>query len=444
MNKLKKISIITIILCSFLVTSHAATATIDVSAARLRESANTTSNILTNIYKGEKVEILEQNGDWYKVKYGNNTGYLKKDLIKVSEDSKKDDSTVSTSTYTNVDTENVDSSKITLNSTTKVRFSPNMISSTIGQFESGIEITKKSEIGNWVQVTDGLVTGWILKTKVTANQAPQVNTEDFENTETPVENKKEEEPKKEEKPKEPEEPKKEETPATKPVSVNKTGVVNVETAKVRKSASSTAKIVGFLDYNDKVTITEEEGDWYKFTEKDVSGYVHKTLITVDGEENISSRGTEEERVDPTTVNNSTNENVNNALENNNQNNGQNVVDYAKQYLGYPYVVGGKNPTTGFDCSGFTRYVFLNYGYSLGATAAGQNNLGTEISKENLQPGDLLLFYDEAMTKIGHTGIYISNGDFIHAANPTRGVVIDNVNTNSYYRERFIVARRIVE
>ena len=73
MNKLKKISIITIILCSFLVTSHAATATIDVSAARLRESANTTSNILTNIYKGEKVEILEQNGDWYKVKYGNNT-----------------------------------------------------------------------------------------------------------------------------------------------------------------------------------------------------------------------------------------------------------------------------------------------------------------------------------------------------------------------------------
>ena len=135
---------------------------------------------------------------------------------------------------------------------------------------------------------------------------------------------------------------------------------------------------------------------------------------------------------------------NNALENNNQNNGQNVVDYAKQYLGYPYVVGGKNPTTGFDCSGFTRYVFLNYGYSLGATAAGQNNLGTEISKENLQPGDLLLFYDEAMTKIGHTGIYISNGDFIHAANPTRGVVIDNVNTNSYYRERFIVARRIVE
>ena len=78
-----------IILCSFLVTSHAATATIDVSAARLRESANTTSNILTNIYKGEKVEILEKNGDWYKVKYGNKVGYLKNTLIKEEKNNEK-------------------------------------------------------------------------------------------------------------------------------------------------------------------------------------------------------------------------------------------------------------------------------------------------------------------------------------------------------------------
>ena len=70
--------------------------------------------------------------------------------------------------------------------------------------------------------------------------------------------------------------------------------------------------------------------------------------------------------------------------------------------------------------------------------------GTEIARENLMPGDLILFYDEGKTKIGHTGIYISNGDFIHAANPTRGVVTDNLNTNSYYNTRFITARRIVE
>ena len=67
-----------------------------------------------------------------------------------------------------------------------------------------------------------------------------------------------------------------------------------------------------------------------------------------------------------------------------------------------------------------------------------------MSRNDLRPGDLILFYDEAKTKIGHTGIYISNGDFIHSANPQRGVVIDNINTNSYYNERYIVAKRIVE
>ena len=84
MNKMKKISIITIILYMLFVTSvFASTATISVSAARLRKEANTESDVLTKIYEGEKVEILEKNGEWYKVKYGNNVGYLKNNLIKV-------------------------------------------------------------------------------------------------------------------------------------------------------------------------------------------------------------------------------------------------------------------------------------------------------------------------------------------------------------------------
>ena len=91
-----------------------------------------------------------------------------------------------------------------------------------------------------------------------------------------------------------------------------------------------------------------------------------------------------------------------------------------------------------------RYVFKNFGYSLGTVAADQNSLGTEIDKNNLKEGDLILFYNEENTKIGHTGIYIGNNEFIHAANPERGVVIDNLVTNSYYSTRFVTARRIVE
>lgn len=343
-----------------------------------------------------------------------------------------------------------------------------MMSNVIIQVEAGKELVKEVEIGNWIQVSDGSTIGWIIKNKVTTTTA-QNNPENPDNdssvdnsennvkneTNTVKENNISNNTVNENKVKENtntigNQTKKEEntTNQSQVTSVNKKGKVNVETAKVRKAADKTAKIVGFLDYNDEITITAEEGEWYKFTEKDTAGYVHKTLITLIGEESVSSRGTNEERESYSETQNQES-NSNSAVENEPVNNvessnGQQVADLAKKYLGYKYVVGGKNPETGFDCSGFTRYIFLQFGYSLGTTAAGQNNLGKEVSRSDLKPGDLILFYDEGKTKIGHTGIYISNGDFVHSANPQRGVVIDNLNTNSYYDERYIVAKRIVE
>ena len=445
MNKMKKISIITIILYMLFVTSaFASTATISVSAARLRKEANTESDVLTKIYEGEKVEILEKNGEWYKVKYGNNVGYLKNNLIKEDND---------TVTNENVYDANIDSSKVVTNSKTKLRYQPSMISNVIIEIEAGKELTKNIELGNWVQVTDGTITGWIIKSKITKdlstvenNQKPEekepekveneVDSSEIENEDNKVSESKNEE----------------KTNQSQVTTSNKKGKVNVETAKVRSAADKTSKVVGFLDYNDEITILAEEGEWYKFTEKNAQGYVHKTLITLVGEESVSSRGTTEERENnKKEEKSSSNSEVTNVQQENETitnnvagNKGQEVVDLAKKYLGYKYVVGGKNPETGFDCSGFTRYIYLQFGYSLGSTAAGQNNLGVEVSRNELRPGDLILFYDEGKTKIGHTGIYISNGDFIHSANPERGVVIDNIKTNSYYNERYIVAKRIVE
>ena len=120
------------------------------------------------------------------------------------------------------------------------------------------------------------------------------------------------------------------------------------------------------------------------------------------------------------------------------------MDYAKQFLGCKYVLGGKSPENGFDCSGFTKYVFKNFGYTLGSVAADQVSSGKEVSRSELKVGDLLLFYDEGKTKIGHVGIYMGNDEFVHAANSKRGVVTDTLSTNSYYNTRFVTARRIVE
>lgn len=453
MNKMKKISIITIILYMLFITaSFADTATIDVNSARLREEANTTSKVLTNIYKGEKVEILEKNGEWYKVKYGSNTGYLKNTLIK--EDSTSTENTSNNENNSSVpssENQNTDDSKVFIKLATNIRYQPNMMSNSIVQVEVGKELTKELELGNWIKVSDGAIEGWILKSKTQTNSV-QEDTSDSENTNTvnsndtnttntvnntnttntvtntttnnTVEN---------------------EVKETQTSSENKKGIVNVETAKVRESASTTAKIVGFLDYNDEITILAEEGEFYKFTEKSVSGYVHKSLITP-VEESISSRGITEERIQENVVENNSNSQQSNDIlgATNTTSKGTEVAELAKKYEGYKYVVGGKNPESGFDCSGFTRYIFLQFGYSLGSTAAEQNNIGVEVSRDALKPGDLILFYDEGKIKIGHTGIYLSNGEFIHSANPERGVVIDNINTNSYYNERYIVAKRIVE
>lgn len=464
MSKMKKISIITILLYMFFITiSFASTATIDVNSARLREEANTTSKVLTNIYKGEKVEILEKDGEWYKVKYGSNTGYLKNTLIK--EDAISNEEKVNEKTDETVeDVQQEDSNKVVIKSNTVIRYQPNMISNTIVSVEIGKELTKELELGKWIKVSDGAIDGWILKAKIenqniqkqdttdsnktntTAEEntnttntvnTNKVNTNTVSNkvTNTVVENKVEN--------KVVNEVKQETSNST----GNKKGKVNVETAKVRKEASTTAKIVGFLDYNDEITILAEEGEFYKFTEKSVSGYVHKSLITPI-EENVSSRGNAEERVQENVVedNKISKEEPKQevSIESNNTSKGKEVAELALKYKGYKYVVGGKNPESGFDCSGFTRYIFLQFGYSLGNTAASQNNLGVEVERSALKEGDLILFYDEQKTKIGHTGIYISGGDFIHSANPERGVVIDNLNTNSYYNERYIVAKRIVE
>ena len=93
-----------------------------------------------------------------------------------------------------------------------------------------------------------------------------------------------------------------------------------------------------------------------------------------------------------------------------------VVGIALQYLGVPYVWGGSSPSTGFDCSGFVMYVFAQVGVSLPHHAASQWSYGTPVSRDQLAPGDLVFF-----SGLGHMGIYIGGGQFVHA--PHTGDVV---------------------
>jgi cell wall-associated NlpC family hydrolase len=114
-----------------------------------------------------------------------------------------------------------------------------------------------------------------------------------------------------------------------------------------------------------------------------------------------------------------------------------VIAIAMQYLGVPYVWGGASPSQGFDCSGLTTYAFAQIGVSLPHHAATQYNYGTPVSRDDLQPADLVFF-----NGLGHMGMYIGGGQFIHAPHTGDVVKISSIN-DSWYAATWVGARRIL-
>ena len=111
-----------------------------------------------------------------------------------------------------------------------------------------------------------------------------------------------------------------------------------------------------------------------------------------------------------------------------------VVGIAMQYLGTPYVYGGASPS-GFDCSGFIMYVFSQVGVSLPHNAAAQYGMGTPVDRSQLQPGDLVFF-----NGLGHAGIYVGGGSFIHS--PHTGDVVKISSMSGWYASSYVGARRL--
>ena len=121
--------------------------------------------------------------------------------------------------------------------------------------------------------------------------------------------------------------------------------------------------------------------------------------------------------------------------------GAQIVAYAKQFLGRPYVWGGNGPNS-FDCSGFTKYVYAHFGYTLNRTASAQLSNGVSVSRSELQPGDLVFFYNgRVSTPVSHVGIYLGDGQFIHASTNTYAVQYDSLYSN-HYNNTYVYARRI--
>lgn len=192
------------------------------------------------------------------------------------------------------------------------------------------------------------------------------------------------------------------------------------TLNMRSGAGTSYGVVSSLPDGTIVEIVGINNGWYKIQYGGKTGYVSSDyMVTV--KDSVGSRSTAE------TASSS-------AI-------GDQIVAYAKQFLGVPYVYGGNGPNC-FDCSGFTKYVYAHFGVTLNRTATDQLANGTSVSKSQLQPGDLVFFRANTTKPVSHVGIYIGNGQFIHASTNTYSVQIDRLDTG-YYAGVYVYGRHIL-
>ena len=374
--------------------SLAATGTVDRETVRLREEASTTSNILTNLDLGDEVEILSEEGDWYKVKFKTYEGFMYKDYIKTEDsvENKVQENTENTENNNNSVEETTGNSdeaiptstpdnkivyvgtEVDIDSNADVYLFPVITSSKIDTISSGTTVKIIQETNNWVKVTASEKSGWIFKSLI---DNENLNVVPNEPTVTPEET---------EKPEVTPEPTVEPTPeptATPNTSISSNkGYINVANANIREKASTTADVLISLTENTEVTILGEENDFYKISAFNVKeGYVAKRLVTLNTVTSRSGmiRGEEEDSVE--IIENEIQEQesveeteepivVEEQEETSNESTAQEVVEFAEQFLGYDYVYGGTTPS-GFDCSGYTYYVYSNNGVDISRSLSSQ-------------------------------------------------------------------------
>ena len=119
-----------------------------------------------------------------------------------------------------------------------------------------------------------------------------------------------------------------------------------------------------------------------------------------------------------------------------------LVDTALEYRGLPYCWGGTTPEEGFDCSGLALAVYRLHGFKLPRTSREQFSIGIPVTRDDLEPGDLVFFATRGGRRVSHVGIYIGDGHFIHAPAVNKNIRIDALDSR-YYRMRYLGARRYV-
>ena len=196
--------------------------------------------------------------------------------------------------------------------------------------------------------------------------------------------------------------------------LNTTGTVTASKLNMRTGPSTNYSIMHVLWQGNRVKVIGQSNGWYQIRLSDGrAGWVSGAYLKLDAQ--VTSR---QQKINT-------------------------VIASAKSLLGTPYVWGGRSLADGgFDCSGFTQYVYGKVGVSLNRISSDQATQGIAVSRANLQPGDLVFASLAGDGRISHVGIYIGNGKMIHSPKTGDVVKITDITT-TYWQSRFITARRVI-
>nr|WP_297274748.1 C40 family peptidase [uncultured Agathobaculum sp.] len=209
------------------------------------------------------------------------------------------------------------------------------------------------------------------------------------------------------------------------------------TVNFRSQPSTSSSVLASLKNGTAVNVTGVESNWYKVTYNGKTGYVHPDYISFSG---TQSTTTADSSASNSTDSTETIVPSTNAVSYTGTSEKRaEVLEYAAQFLGTPYVYGGSTPS-GFDCSGFTSYVFANTVGTIPRVAQSQFDATTRVALEDLEPGDLV-FFGSSPSSISHVGIYVGDDTFIHS--PHTGEVVKYEPLSGSYLSRFQGGGRVI-
>lgn len=383
-------AVVAAVACSTTFAASNVKATTDVN---VRSEPSTSSSVKCVLPKGATAAKLGTSGNWVKVKYKDVTGYVYNSYVTDVNTSSSSDSESSKTVYITA-------------SSLNVRSGPSTSYSVVGSLKEGAAVTTYGSTDGWYKIKYNSKTAYI-SAKYTSTKAPSGSSGSSDSSSS----------------------------SSSSSSVNYNVKVTASALNVRSGPGTNYSVKGTLYEGDVVKATALTDGWYKIQFNGGTGYISskyatKTSSSVSSGSGNSSSGSSG---NSSSADSSTASSLSSSER-------SEIVALAKTKLGCSYVYGAEGPNS-FDCSGFTQWLYKQFGISIPRSSSSQWSGCNKISKSSLKPGDLVFFSNSSSGgSVGHVAMYIGNDTIIHAANSDSGVITSSLSSN-YYSNHYIGSGR---